>query len=204
MLKLIKAGHREMQRYYPVLETDFDSEELIGRIPMHLGISNGSIDFLLLRDEESGIDAGYTVVLTKSLYGYVDLKYFAVMPWFRGRGFGIQLMWEINRRYADCQGIIAELTEFDDPDPDRLKKLRRFFKRFGYEEIQSDYTIRGVKANLLVKPVRGNTDLTPVAHRVIPDFYSRFLSAGSLWRMIDIRNVQAENEQERSEQDGNQ
>ena len=199
MLKLIMAGHREMQRYYPVLETDFDSEELIGRIPMHLGISNGSIDFLLLRDEESGIDAGYAVVLTKSLYGYVDLKHFAVMPWFRGRGFGIQLMREINRRYAECQGIITELSEFDDTDPDRLKKLRRFFKRFGYEEIKSDYTIRGVKANLLVKPVRGTTDLTPVAHRVIPDFYSRFLSVNSLWRMMDIRSVQAE-----SEQDGNQ
>jgi GNAT superfamily N-acetyltransferase len=193
-----------MQRYYPVLETDFDSEELIGRISMHLGISNGSIDFLLLRDEESGIDAGYAVVLTKSLYGYVDLKYFAVMPWFRGRGFGIQLMREINRRYADSQGIIAELSEFDDPDPDRLKKLRRFFKRFGYEEIRSDYTIRGVKANLLVKPVRGSTDLTPVAHRVIPDFYSRFLSAGSLWRMLDIRPLQAVSEQENPETDGNQ
>ena len=44
MLKLIKAGHREMQRYYPLLETDFDSEELIGRLAMHKGISNGSID----------------------------------------------------------------------------------------------------------------------------------------------------------------
>ena len=107
MLKLIKVGHREMQRYYPLLETDFDSEELIGRLAMHKGISNGSIDFLVFREEESGMDAGYAVVLTKNLYGYVDLKYFAVMPWFRGRGLGVQLMRELNRRYADTQGIIA-------------------------------------------------------------------------------------------------
>ena len=187
MLKLIKAGHREMQRYYPLLETDFDSEELIGRLAMHKGISNGSIDFLVLRDEESGIDAGYAVVLTKNLYGYVDLKYFAVMPWFRGRGFGIQLMREINRRYADCQGIIAELTEFDDPDPDRLKKLRKFFARFGYEEIRSDCTIRGVKDNLLVKQIKGTADLTPVAHRVLPDFYTRFMTPTAFWRMMDIK-----------------
>ena len=189
MLRLIKVGHREMQRYYPLMETDFDSEELIGRLAMHKGISNGSIDFLVFREEESGMDAGYAVVLTKNLYGYVDLKYFAVMPWFRGRGFGIQLMREINRRYADSQGIIAELSEFDDPDPDRLKKLRRFFKRFGYEEIKSDYTIRGVKDNLLVKPIKGSADLTPVIHRVLPDFYTRFMSASAFWRMMDIKSM---------------
>lgn len=189
MLKLIKAGHREMQRYYPLLETDFDSEELIGRLPMHKGLSNGSIDFLLLRDEESGIDAGYAVVLTKNLYGYVDLKYFAVMPWFRGRGFGVQLMREINRRYADTQGIIAELTEFDDPDPDRLRKLRKFFTRFGYEQMQSGCTVRGVKDNLLLKQIKGSTDLAPVIHRVIPDFYTRFMSANAFWRMMDIKSV---------------
>ena len=187
MLKLIKVGHREMQRYYPLLETDFDSEELIGRLPMHKGISNGSIDFLVLREEESGMDAGYAVVLPKNLYGYVDLKYFAVMPWFRGRGLGVQLMREINRRYADTQGIIAELTEFDDPDPDRLKKLRRFFARFGYEELRSDCTIRGVKDNLLVKQIRGSADLTPVAQRVLPDFYTRFMSPNAFWRMMDIK-----------------
>ena len=192
MLKLIKVGHREMQRYYPLMETDFDSEELIGRLPMHKGISNGSIDFLVFREEESGMDAGYAVVLTKNLYGYVDLKYFAVMPWFRGRGLGVELMRAIHKRYADSQGIIAELTEFDDPDPDRLKKLRKFFARFGYEEIPSDYTIRGVKANLLVKPMQGRADVVPIAHRVIPDFYSRFLSPAALWGMIEIRK--AENE----------
>ena len=187
MPKLIRVGHREMQRYYPLMETDFDSEELIGRLAMHKGISNGSIDFLVFREEESGMDAGYAVVLTKNLYGYVDLKYFAVMPWFRGRGLGVQLMRELNRRYADTQGIIAELTEFDDPDPDRLKKLRKFFARFGYEEIRSDCTIRGVKDNLLVKQIKGTADITPVAHRVLPDFYTRFMTPTAFWRMMDIK-----------------
>ena len=192
MLKLIKSGHREMQRYYPLLETDFDSEELIGRLPMHKGISNGSIEFLVFREEESGMDAGYAVGLTKNLYGYVDLKYFAIMPWFRGRGLGVQLMREINRRYADTQGIIAELTEFDDPDPDRLKKLRKFFNRFGYEEIKSDCTIRGVKDNLLVKQIKGTADLTPVAQRVLPDFYTRFMTPNAFWRMMDLKSVKVE------------
>ena len=139
MLTLQKAGHRDLERYYPLFETDFDSEELLGKLTIHRGISNGSIDFLTLRDEQSGMDAGYALVLTKNLYGYVDLKYFAVMPWFRGRGFGIQLMREINRRYADSQGIVTELTEFDDPDPDRLRKLR--------------HTCQGVGAGLLAESI---------------------------------------------------
>ena len=192
MLNLIAPGHRELERYYPLLETEFDSEELLSRLAIHKGMLNGSIEFLVLREEESGMDAGYALVLTKNLYGYVDLKYLAVMPWFRGRGLGVELMRAIHKRYADSQGIIAELTEFDDPDPDRLKKLRKFFARFGYEEIPSDYTIRGVKANLLAKPMQGRADVAPIAHRVIPDFYSRFLSPAALWRMMEIRKVENE------------
>ena len=186
MLELVKLGHRELERYYPLLETDFDSEELLPRLAIHRGMLNGSIELLALRDEESGLDAGYALTLTKNLYGYIDLKYMAVMPWFRGRGLGVELMRALNRRYQDSQGILAELTEFDDPDPDRLRKLRKFFARFGYEEIESRYKIRGVKGNILVKPLKGSADLTPVIHRVIPDFYTRFLSEAGVWRMMEI------------------
>ena len=198
MLILLKAGHRDLERYYPLLETDFDSEELFGKLSLHRGMMNGTIDFLTLHDEESRMDAGYAVVLTKNLYGYVDLKYMAVMPWFRGRGLGIQLMRELNRRYADAQGIIAEVSEFDDPDPDRLRKLRKFFKRFGYEEIPSDYKISGVKTNLLVKPIKGPAEIAGVAHRILPDFYTRFMPASAVWRMLDIRAP----ENEESQRDG--
>ncbi len=187
MLTLEKLGHRELERYYPLLETDFDSEELLGRMAVHRGMINGSIDFLALRDEQSGLDAGCALVLTKNLYGYVDLKYMTVMPWFRGRGFGIELMRALNRRYADAQGILAELTEFDDPDPERLRKLRKFFTRFGYEEIPCACTIRGVKDHLLLKPLRQSTDLSPVIHRVMPDFYTRFMPEAAFYRMMDIK-----------------
>ena len=138
------------------------------------------------------MDAGYALLLTKSLYGYVDLKYMAVMPWFRGRGLGVQLMREINRRYADAQGVLAEISEFDDPDPDRLRKLRKFFTRFGYEELKSDYKIAGVKTNLYVKPMKGNAELAPVIHRLLPDFYTRFMPASAVWRMLDIKAPEKE------------
>ena len=189
MLTLVKSGHRDLERYYPLLETDFDSEELVGKLALHRGMMNGAIDFLTLHDEESGMDAGYAVVLTKNLYGYVDLKYMAVMPWFRGRGFGVLLMRELNRRYADAQGILAEVSEFDDPDPDRLRKLNKFFSRFGYEALPNDYRIAGVKTTLWVKPLKGPAELGSVAHRILPDFYTRFMPPAAVWRMMDIKQA---------------
>jgi len=186
LLQLIRGGHRDLQRLYPLLETEFDSEELLSRLQLHRGISNGSIDLLVLREEESGIDAGCALVLKKNLYGYVDLKYLAVMPWFRGRGLGIRLMRELHRRYADTQGILAEVTEFPDPDTERVRKLRKFFSRFGYEEIKSNYKIRGVKGNLLLKPIKADADITPVIHRILPDFYTRFMSDAALWSIMEI------------------
>ena len=38
MLTLQKAGHRDLERYYPLLETDFDSEELVGKLAFLCGL----------------------------------------------------------------------------------------------------------------------------------------------------------------------
>lgn len=72
-------------------------------------------------DEESSLEVAYALVLTKNLYGYVLLKYMAVLPWYRGKGVGIAAMRLINKRYADRQGIIAELTSFEDEDGSMIK-----------------------------------------------------------------------------------
>ena len=187
MLNIRKGGHRDLERYYGLMEIDFDSEELIGKLAMHRGIMNGSIELLIVYDDESGMDAAYAVMLTKNMYGYVDMKYMAVMPWFRDKGLGVQTMRLINKRYADAQGIIAEITEFDDPDPDRLRKLNKFFTRFGYEPIACECTVRGVKDNLMVKPIKGTAKLAPIIHRIMPDFYTRFMPDTAFWRMMELK-----------------
>ena len=38
MLNLIAPGHRELERYYPLFETEFDSEELLSRLAIHKGM----------------------------------------------------------------------------------------------------------------------------------------------------------------------
>ena len=191
MLTLRKGGHRDLERYYGLMEVDFDSEELIGKLALHRAISKGEAELLIAYDDETKLEGAYALVINRGLYGYVLLKYIAVFPWYRGKGLGVETMRLIHKRYAEKQGVIAELTEFDDPEPDHLKKLYRFFGRFGYEEIASDYRISGTTAHVFVKPIRGEgEDITPVYHRVLTDFYSRVLTPAAMARMIDLKPVE--------------
>ena len=189
MLNIKKGGHRDLERYFTLIEMDFDSEELLPKIAIHKGMMNGSLELLIAYDEDSGMDAGYALVATKNLYGYVLLKYLAVMPWCRGQGLGIQIMRLINKRYADRQGIIAELTSFEDEDGSMIKGLRKFFARFGFVRIDSDYRIGGAPVELMVKPIKGTFEIEPVEHRIIRDFYTRVLNPFAMDKMIDIRPV---------------
>lgn len=189
MLKVRKGGHVDLERYYNAMEIDFDEKELLGKWSIHRALSAGEQELLIFSDEESGIDVGYALVMCKSLYGYVLLKYFGILPWFRGKGQGVEAMRLINKRYADRQGILAELTAFDDEKGDYLRKLRKFFARFGYVQIDSDYRLGGAPVALMVKPLQGTWEIAPVAHRIIRDFYSRCLRFTGYDRMIDIKPV---------------
>ena len=170
MITIRKGGHRDLERYYPAMEMDFDSEEMLPKLAIHKAMMNGSQELLVVYDNESQLELGYALVCVKSLYGYVLLKYFAILPWYRDRGVGVEAMRLMNKRYAD-----------------RLRKLFKFFARFGYVEVPCEYTIGGTRANLMVKPIKGTADIAPVAHRVITDIYSRLLTPGAMFRMIDIK-----------------
>ena len=189
MLDIRKGGHAELEKYYPLMEMDFDSEELLGRLSLHRAMMKGTAELLIVYEKESGLDVAYALAIVKNLYGYVLLKYMGVLPWYRGRGMGVETMRFINRRYVDKQGLIAEITEFPDEDKDRVKKLRKFFARFGYVEIDSDCRIAGVKSNIMVKPLKCGGDIGPIAHRIIPDFYSRCLGPRAVRKMLDIKPV---------------
>lgn len=186
---LRKGGHKDLERYYPLMEADFDSEELIGKLQLHRGMMNGKIDFLIMIDEETRIELAYAIVFTRGIYGYMLLKYFAVLPWYRGKGVGIDAMRLINRYYSEKQGIIAEITDFPDDDVNRQRNLKKFFTRFGYEETESDYRISGTDAHLYVKPLKCSENIAPIAHRIIRDIYSGVLTAAGMSRMIDINRI---------------
>ena len=189
MLSIRKCGHKELERYYQLFEMDFDSREMLPKLAVHKALTNGSMELLAVVDEESKMDLAFALVATRSLYGYVLLKYLSVMPWCREQGIGIESMRLINKRYAGRQGIIAELTEYPEDEPQRRRKLQRFLARFGYVEVESDYRIGGVKAHLMVKPIKGSADIAPIAHRILPDFYTRCMTDRAVSKMINIRPV---------------
>ena len=187
MLKLRKGGHVELERFYSAMEIDYDARELLGKWSIHRAMSAGDQELLLFSDAETGLDVGYALVMCRGLYGYVLLKYFAILPWYRGKGLGVEAMRLVNKRYADRQGLLAELTAFGDAEGSYLRKLRKFFARFGYVQIESDYRLGGAPVTLMVKPLKGPWDVAPIAPRLIRDFYSRCLRPASMEKMIEIR-----------------
>ena len=185
MLKLREASVKEVGRWYSALETDFDKRELLPQGAIRRAVRRGEQEFLLFEEEESGLTIGYALVCTRNVYGYVLLKYFGIFPWYREHGIGIQAMRLLNKRYAERQGILAELTVFDDSEDDAyLKKLRRFFHRFGYIEVPSNYRLGGADVNLYVKRCRGTPEIAPIVRRMIPDFYTRCLRPAQLEKLI--------------------
>ena len=189
MFAIRKGGHRDLEHYYNMFEIDFDKKELLPKLGLHAAISKGDAELLIVYDEDSKIEVAYALTICRSLYGYVLLKYFGVLPWYRGKGLGAQAMRLINKYYAERQGLVAELTVFDPEDTETLRKLGKFFSRFGYEPVPVDYRLGGAEVTLMVKPIQGSADLTPVVHRVIRDFYSRVIGPAKMEKMVEIHRV---------------
>lgn len=187
MLNIRKGGHRDLERWYNMFEVDFDEKELLPKLGLHTAISRGDAELLIVYDEDSKLELAYALVLCRNVYGYVLLKYFGVLPWYRSKGVGIQAMRMLNKRYADTQGILAEISVFDPEDTETRRKLNKYFARFGYEPLDCAYRLGGAEADLLVKPMKGTTQIAPVADRVIRDFYSRVIGPTKLAKMVEIR-----------------
>ena len=146
MLNIKEVKATELGRWYSALQTDFDERELLPLSAVRRAVRRGDQEFLLFEDEQTGIPEGYALVCTRNVYGYVLLKYFGIFPWYREHGVGVAAMRLLHKRYADRQGILAELTAFDDSDDGAyLRKLKRFFARFGYTEVPCGYSLGGAK-----------------------------------------------------------
>ena len=188
MLNLRKCGQAELGRAWPVFDLEFDKKELLPRLAVRKAMLKGDMELLAIYDEESRIDVAYALTACRGAYGYVLLKYFTVLPWYREKGLGVQAMRLINKRYADRQGILAELTDFSGEEGEpTLRALRKFFARFGYVELDADEQIGGVRAHVMVKPLKGTAEIQPIVHRVLRDFYDRMLLPVDFGKLPDIR-----------------
>lgn len=186
MLIIRKGGHRDLEKYYSMMEVDFDAAELLPKMAIHKAMLNGDQELLILSEDESKMDLAYALVMSRGIYGYALIKYFSVLPWYRGKGVGLDFMRLLHKRYAETQGLIAELTAFEDENGDYLRKLEKFFSRFGYEKQELSYFVGGQSALLYVKPVKGPADISPVAKRIITDLYSRCISRTAAEKMASF------------------
>ena len=189
MLILRVCGHRELERVWSLFELDFDKRELLPRLGVHKAMLKGDVELLAVTDDGSRLDLAYALVGCRSLYGYVWLKYLDVIPFYRDKGVGIEAMRLLHRRFAGSQGVVTEVTAFGEEEgkDENLRSQRKFFARFGYEEIESDLRLGGEEDHVLVKPIRGTAALSPIIHRVMLDFYARVYSPAGLSRAVEIR-----------------
>ncbi len=185
MLKIREADSGDLRHFYSALQADFDRKELFPLREIQKAVRRGDQEFLLFYDDESGITEGYALCCVRNVYGYVLLKYFGILTWFQKQGKGVEAMRLLHRRYADRQGILAELTVFEDSEEGGyLRKLKRFFGRFGYEEVPCPLSLGGSPAYLMAKGLRGTAEIGPVAPRILQDFYSRCLRPAELKKML--------------------
>lgn len=186
MPTLRSCSQAELGRAWALFEMEFDRKELLPRLGVRLAMLRGDVELLALEDERSRVDLGYALVGCRGVYGYVWLKYLAVIPWYREQGVGIEFMRLLHKRYADRQGIITEVTDFGDDEEQTLRALRKFFARFGYVEVESGVELGGVADHVMVKPIRGTEALEPVIRRVLLDFYSRVTSPVTRQNMLQM------------------
>ena len=97
-----------------------------------------------------------------------------------------QVLMDLHKTVADAAEKVLQDAFTPERAKDTLRKLRKFFSRFGYENLPCDYKLGGAPAELMVKPLKSSADLSPVIHRVVRDFYSRVLGPARLNKMVDI------------------
>ena len=175
MIKLRRGKWTDLKKYYTMMEVDFDSKELLGKLVMLKGIIENSADLWVAYEDESRIDVGYAFVLSKNVYNYVILKYMGVFPWYREKGVGKDIMRLLIPEYKDKNGIIVEIPVFEENDELQINKLRHFFERFGFVNVDSDYRIGGAPVILMCKSINGTAEISDIAHRIITDIYTRYI-----------------------------
>lgn len=179
----IKLGYpSDLGRIYKKMRADFHVFERVPGPLMRRSMAAGVQELLLFADER-GREAGYAFCATKSAYGYVLLNYLAVDGARRGGGVGSAALSLLSERYADRQGLIIELTDVPGEEED-MKRRHAFYERAGFADVSCDYRLAGKRAFLMVKPLSGTAEISPVAHRIITDFYARMLPGALLDRVV--------------------
>jgi GNAT superfamily N-acetyltransferase len=186
MLRLKKGDYKDMHRYYLAMQDDFDKAELLPEIVFHKALFQKQAELVLVYDDSIKVTIAYALVCPKSFYGYGFLWYFAVLPWYRGKGLGTEAMKLINQHYGRLRGMLLEITE--EPDAETANRRIKFYNNAGYRVVKcGPFRLNGINTKIMVRQAASLPDPGPVMHRILPEIYSHLISASTIEKIIDIK-----------------
>ena len=101
---IIRGGHEDLNRIYPMMTFDFESWELPKESEFHAAMLKGA-ELLLLKDG-TGLECGYAMMLKSRGDNYVLLGWLGVYPNVRGNGIGGKFLSCLREYYSALGGIL--------------------------------------------------------------------------------------------------
>jgi len=186
MLRLKRGSYKEMHQYYANMQQDFEKDELLPEIVFHKAIFQKQADLVLVQDDSIKVTIAYALVCPNSLYGYGLIWYFAVLPWYRGKGLGTEAIKLINRHYGKLRGLLLEVTEV--PDTETANRRIKFYNNLGYRVVKcGPFKLNGINTKIMVRQSASMPDPGPAMHRILPEIYSHLVSDTTIEKIIDIK-----------------
>lgn len=184
MLRVKTGGPKEMHDFYGLMQQDFNKETLPAEIVFLKALFNKQIELLLIADDTIKVTVAYAVVCTRSFYNYGFIWYFAVLPWYRGKGLGTEAMKLIHRRYGKMSGMILEVNESENAN-----NQIDFFMKMGYKPAKGTYLHNDVKSKVLIRNNSGSLDPTSIVVRLLKEIYSHVFTDSTIKKIFDFSGL---------------
>ncbi len=185
MLRLRKAGFKDMHEIYNMMKADFDEGEMVPEIVFQKALFQKDAELVLVADDTIKITIAYALVCPNSLYGYGLLWYFAVLPWYRGKGLGTEAIRLINQKYGRLRGMMLEVTET--PDRETANRRIKFYEKNGYRVVRTgECRLNGIPMRIMVRQGADMPDPGPYMHRILPEIYGHMFSQPMVDKLLDI------------------
>ena len=132
-------------------------------------------DFLEFYDGDTL--CGFVYLAHNCKMGFI--MFLAVDEVLRSKGYGSEILHEIQRRYSDKKMIVSiEPCDEDAPDLARRAKRKAFYSRNGYRETGYRMRLSGVEQEILI----GNGEFDQKEFRLFFALYSNGTVCPKIWR----------------------
>ena len=148
MISLIENNDRErIEKIHKLYESAFPPDE---RMPFEriLQKRDAGTMTLLSIENESGEFLGFANITL--CFDALALNYFAILPEWRGKGFGTEVIVELKKRHPD-RSIVIDIEDdcVESENPEQRKRRRLFYERLGFCIMPYRLSIFGVPSIIM-------------------------------------------------------